>query len=71
VEKVGTKHHTTSFKLKGVQQEFVIRDNIDEQLNENKTFGDVVSKGDTIIKPAKKDTLTLLHLGKAYKYTFR
>ncbi len=71
VEMVGTKHHTTSFKIRGVKHEFVLWANIDRKLNDNKTFGDVASMGDTIIKPAKSDTLMVLHLGKTYKYTFR
>ncbi len=71
VEELGIKYHTTSFKLKGVQHEFIIYDIPDGKLNDNKPFDDVVSMGDSIIKFTNSDTLTVLHLEKAYRYTFK
>jgi hypothetical protein len=50
-------------------QEYSLNLNV-SHLSNNKYFSEVASFGDTVLKPANDDTLTLIHKGNKYLYTF-
>jgi hypothetical protein len=71
IDHVGIKHHGVSFRLRGVNNEYVFYPFTDEQLNGSHIFGHIAEPGDKLIKPSKSDTLLLIHAGKTLKYTFQ
>lgn len=63
-------YHGCVFKIKDVKDEFVFFPYTNE-INSNKIFNHLVSKGDIIIKESFSDTLIVIKEDKIYKYTFR
>jgi hypothetical protein len=71
VEEVGIKYHGTFFKIKGIKEGFVFYPYTDKELNDDKIFEHLTKAGDSLIKPSRADTLTLITRGKQYRYTFQ
>jgi hypothetical protein len=57
------------FKIEGIEEEFIFYPYYSE-LNDNKTFYNLVEKGDSIIKEAYSDVLIVKKDNKVYQYTF-
>jgi hypothetical protein len=70
IEFVGTKYHTTSLKLENDPHEYVFYPIADEKMNKGNVFSNIARPGDSVMKLAYGDTLTLIKSGKIYYYAF-
>jgi hypothetical protein len=71
VEEVGIKYHGTYFKIKGINEGFFFYQYTDQELNDDTIFEYLTEPGDSIIKPSRADTLSLITRGRQYRYTFQ
>jgi uncharacterized membrane protein YvbJ len=69
IEYVALVSHGVAFKIKGNNTKFIFYPRTSD-LNENRIFDHLATKGDTIIKGKLADTLKLIKNNKEYLYTF-
>src|SRR5690554_1275724 len=63
-------YHGSVFKIEGIKKEFVFYP-FTSELNDNKIFYNIATKGDLIIKDAHSDVLKVMKNDEVYLYKFR